>query len=182
MPRRRSIRAARRRWIWLTAKQFFCAEYLHHRVYPVPPRHCRFAECPWHSHCRTRTRVPRSHCLVAGGGCQYSGRQRRGQKQGRHCRLPSIRFLSRPGLSLLHQLDSWAGMTRNDTPYRPYCIPERPRLHRHFPSPTFTRVFLDIPGVLSKSYVRNSRGFLPAAFFACMRHRVWNLQRARFGD
>ena len=69
---------------------------LHHRLYPLPPRHrlapqriARADHCPHTSLQRTRTLVTRSRCL-------YSGRQRCGEKPCLAGRVSAFRLLRWP--------------------------------------------------------------------------------------
>jgi len=87
-----------------THSQLLLPIRLHHRLHALPTRHRlppqRFARLLGYTH----TRLQRSRPVVTGCGRQYSRRQRRGERESGTSGLPTVRFLSGAGLSMLHFL------------------------------------------------------------------------------
>jgi hypothetical protein len=86
----------------LTSPQCILPVRLDHRVHPFPSRHCLSPQRSRHTDDCQDTSLSRSHCLVIGGRRQHHGRLWSGQESRWHRSIPSVCFLRRAWLHLLH--------------------------------------------------------------------------------
>lgn len=88
----------------LTVSQLLCAEHLRHRVHALPARHRGPAVGARPALGREDPGVPGPGGVVAGGGCEHPGGQRRGQEPGWAGCVSHVCLLSWPRLLVLYQL------------------------------------------------------------------------------